>query len=342
MSWQRVHGHDLLVQLFADVVTRSRLGHAYLFVGPSGVGKKLFAFELAKTLLCEKRVGKFDACDRCPSCLQVGAGTHPDVMFASRPEDKHEFPLAVLVGNNKDAKAPEGLIERLSRKPARGGYKIAIVDDADDFNDESANAFLKTLEEPPPNTVLILLATELNRQLPTILSRCQVIHFSSLPIPLVAELLRKQGVESDLAERIARISGGSLGQAQELKDDAIWSFRRSLVESLSSRRIDTVRLAETWVSFVEEAGKETSLHRRRASLMIKLLIELLEAALSASIGIATDGLDKDNQTAIQSLANRLGTDRLLQLIDRCLEADRQIERRVQLVLAVEALADALG
>jgi DNA polymerase-3 subunit delta' len=341
VSWQRVHGHELLVQSFADVVKRGRLGHAYLFTGPSGVGKKLFAFELAKTLLCEKRGDKFDACDRCPSCIQVDAGTHPDVIFAWRPEEKHEFPIAVIVGDEKDPKAPEGLIERLSRKPARGGYKIAIVDDADDFNEESANAFLKTLEEPPPNTLLILLATDLNRQLPTILSRCQVIHFAPLRIPLVAELLKKQDVEADRAERIARLSGGSIGQARELTDDAIWSFRRNLVEALASPRTDTVQLAEKLWAFVEEAGKESSLQRRRASLMIKLLIELLETALNASVGVKLPALDKDDQTAVQSLASRLSTDRLLQLIDRSLEAHRQIERKVQLVLAVEGLADAL-
>ena len=108
MSWQRIRGHEFWVCWFADVAKRSRLAHAYLFAGPAGIGKKLFAFELAKTLLCESRFslshrrspsgrdGDFAACDQCPSCHLVTAETHPDVIFAFRPEDKVEFPIAVM------------------------------------------------------------------------------------------------------------------------------------------------------------------------------------------------------------------------------------------------------
>ena len=164
MSWQRIHGHDFWVQSFADAVERGRLAHAYLFAGPAGIGKKPFAFELAKTLLCESPKKPFVACDQCPSCKQVTAGTHPDVIFASRPEDKVEFPI----DNMRE------VMEKLALKPARGGYKVAIIDDADDFNSESANCFLKTLEEPPPKSLLILIATDPERQLPTVLSRWTV------------------------------------------------------------------------------------------------------------------------------------------------------------------------
>src|SRR5205085_9524296 len=96
VSWQRVRGHDLLAKSFAEVVRRGRLGHAYLFVGPAGVGKHLFARELAKALLCENPAGKFDACDTCPACQQVEAGTHPDLILPSRPDDKVELPIATI------------------------------------------------------------------------------------------------------------------------------------------------------------------------------------------------------------------------------------------------------
>src|SRR5438093_9690873 len=102
MSWQRIRGHDSLIQAFDQAVRRGRLAHAYLFVGPAGVGKRLFAAELAKALLCEKRtispaepdalatVGpnlRLDACDHCPSCIQIDADTHPDVFAVARPPD---------------------------------------------------------------------------------------------------------------------------------------------------------------------------------------------------------------------------------------------------------------
>ena len=111
MSWSRVRGHEVLVRSFADVVARGRLGHAYLFAGPAGVGKRLFARELAKAMLCESAGETLDACDHCASCNLVEAGTHPDVILANRPEDKVEFPIETI----------RELTEHLAMKPARGG-----------------------------------------------------------------------------------------------------------------------------------------------------------------------------------------------------------------------------
>src|SRR5205807_4346929 len=129
--------------------------------GPSGVGKRLFAEELAKALLCESpNRPRLEACDRCPACLQVAAGTHPDYFVAGRPEESLELPIDVV----------RELCHSLGLKPARGHGKVAIVDDADDLNDAAANCFLKTLEEPPPRSVLLLIGTSAERQLPTIVS----------------------------------------------------------------------------------------------------------------------------------------------------------------------------
>lgn len=331
MSWQRVRGHDLLVKSFADVLARGRLGHAYLFVGPSGVGKRLFARELAKALLCESRGKGFDACDACPGCTTAEAGTHPDLILAARPEDKNEFPIDVI----------RELTEKLALKPSRGGHKVAVIDDADDFNDASANAFLKTLEEPPPKSLLILIGTDPQRQLPTIVSRCQLVRFAPLPAPLIAELLRAGGLEPERAERLARLSGGSLGQAHDLADDALWSFRGELLAELARPRPDTVRLGQRWMKFVEEAGKEGALQRRRAALTMHLLVELLDQALNVSVA-AGSGIQPADRPHLEALAARLGPDRLLRLIDRCLEAEHHLDRKVQLVLAVEALADSLA
>ena len=332
MSWQRVRGHEALVGSFAEIVQRDRLGHAYLFVGPAGIGKKLFAMELAKSLLCERAGDKFEACDQCPSCVQVDAGSHPDVIFAARPEDKNDFPIELM---------REEFIPKLYFKSARGGYKIAILDDADDLNDASANCFLKTLEEPPPRSVLILLATDPERQLATIVSRCQVIRFAPLHPDLIAGILGEQGMEPAKADRLARLSGGSLGQASELADDALWDFRRELASQLARPQVDAVGLGRKWMAFVEEAGKESGHQRRRAALTIKLATDLLSTALRTSTG-AEGQIEAEDRAAVSALVNRLGTDRLLALVDRCLEASRQIDRRVQLVLIVEALADAFA
>lgn len=334
MSWQRVRGHEALVRAFAHAVGRGRLAHAYLFTGPTGVGKHLFARELARALLCENSSSlHFEACDACPACALVEAGTHPDLFQVGRPDESLELPIAVM----------RELARNLSMKPARGRGKIGIVDDADDLNEESANSFLKTLEEPPPGSTLILIGTSPDRQLPTILSRCQVVRFAPLPDSVVAELLRAQGVaDDDLIRRLVRLGGGSPGQSLALAEPALWDFRQTLLQGLSAARPDSVALAKQWTEFVEEAGKESAAQRRRASLVIRLLLDFLNDALTVSLGGAARLTDARDQAAVRQMAERAGTERLLTLLDRCLEADRQIDRRVQLVLILEALLDALG
>lgn len=331
MSWSSVLGHDRQVRAFQEAHRKGRLGHGYLFVGPDGVGKRLFAKELGKALLCESPAGPLVACDQCPGCVQVEASTHPDFFQVARPEDKQEFPIEVV----------RQLCADLALKPARGHGKAAILDDADDLNDEAANAFLKTLEEPPPGSVLILLGTSPELQLQTIVSRCQVIRFQPLPAELVAQVLKQHDVEQDI-DRLARLAGGSPGQALALADAALWDFRKKFLLELARPKCNTVALAKQWGQFVEEAGKEAAAQRRRAALTLRFLIDFYDDALRGSVGGATQESEPDLLRAIQQLGQRSDPDRLLEILDRCLEADHQIGRKVQLVLVLEGLMDALA
>jgi DNA polymerase-3 subunit delta' len=320
--------------MFEHAVRRNRLAHAYLFAGPAGVGKRLFAQELAKALLCEAPpAGRLEACDRCPACLQVEAETHPDCYQAGRPEEGQDLPIGVI----------RELCDRFALKSARGRGKVAILDDADDLNDAAANCFLKTLEEPPPRSVLILVGSSPERQLPTIVSRCQVVRFAPLPEALVAEVLRGQDLpEPALIDRLARLSGGSPGQALALADPALWEFRRGLLEGLARPRPDGVALGRSLTRFVEEAGKDAAAQRRRAGLVVGLLVEFFDDVLRVRLGGTPRLAEGDDRRALQALAERLEPEQLLAVLERCLEGDAQIDRRVQLVLALEALLDALG
>jgi DNA polymerase-3 subunit delta' len=328
MSWSAIRGHESVVAAFARAAERNRLAHAYLFVGPAGIGKRLFARQFAKTLLCENPPNnKWDSCDECSACKLVEAGTHPDLFQVARPEEKHEFPIDTMLELCRD----------LALKPARAERKIAILDDADDLNDESANSFLKTLEEPPPRSILILIGTNADGQLPTIRSRCQIIPFLPLAEGDVEAILREAG-DVDAAEipRLTRQCGGSVSLARELADPGIWHMRTQLLAAATDPKADLASTFKAWKSTIEQAGKDTSLQRRRAILVIRLTIRALESALVGSMPANAD------DARLQQLLRALGHDRLVELIERCLSAIEHIERRVQLVLAAEAVTDALA
>ncbi len=259
---------------------RARFPHALLFIGPEGVGKRTFAIAMAQALLCERRPeADLDPCGDCPGCLQVAAGTHPDLAQVARPEDKHDLPIRVI----------RDLCLELGLKPARGARKVAIVDDADDLNDEAANAFLKTLEEPPAGSVLILIGTSAELQLDTVVSRCRVVRFDPLPEPELAALLLEQGVTHDPseAERLARLGEGSVSRSRGLADPDLGHARRALLDDLSGPRgFDPSALALRLGAFIKEAGKESVDQRGRASLLLGELARFFRAILWQTAGLA--------------------------------------------------------
>ena len=233
------------------------------------------------------------------------------------------------------------LCQHFSLKAARGRGKVIVIDDADDLNDESANCFLKTLEEPPAGSVLILIGST-DRQKPTIISRCQVVRFRPLPAEAVAEVLLMQGVDDPaLRERLARLGDGSPGQAFALADPALWEFRQTLLTALTGSRFDAVALSKAWVEFVQDAGKEAVHQRRRARLVLRLLIDFLRAALGFGLNGPSAAMEQD-RPLLEGLTRRVNADQITSVLERCLDADFQIERNVGTALVLEALLDAFA
>lgn len=314
---------------FRRALERGRLASSFLFAGPAGVGKRTFALKLAQALLCRTNPeAALAPCGHCPSCAQVLSGSHPDLITVARPKDKAVIPVELLIGD-KQHRMREGLIHDIGLKPFMGGRKVAVIDDADCLNVEGANCLLKTLEEPPPGSVLILIGTSPARQLPTIRSRCQLIQFQPLRAEVVARLLIAQEAVSspDEAQRLARYCEGSLQRALELADPDLWEFRSLLLERLSDPTLDSVRLAQAVAALVEAAGREAALRRNRLRQIMAFSAEFYRHLLLVFSG-AGAGNDADLARAVSRAVESWPGDSLMAAgcLDRCLEAAAQVDR----------------
>jgi len=345
MTWHGIYEHDAVVEQFRRALERGRLASSFLFAGPAGIGKRTFALKLAQALLCGTRPpAALDPCGQCPACTQVTAGTHPDLALVARPKDKAFIPLELLIGE-RNHRGREGLCHDLSLKPFMGGRKIAVIDDADYLNPEGANCLLKTLEEPPPRSLLILIGTSPAKQLPTIRSRCQLIRFRPLPAETVAELLVSRQLVEDPAEapRLAAHCEGSLQRAMELADPELWSFRDRLYQRLADPMLDSVRLAKAVLAFVDEAGKQAAARRARLRQVMQFAAGFYRQLLRAQSGAAPPA-DAELQRFIEQAAEqRSGDGQSAALcLDRCLEAIAQIDRNANQATLIETWLDDLA
>jgi DNA polymerase-3 subunit delta' len=331
--WQNIQGHDTIVERFRRAFERDRLAGSFLFVGPPGVGKRRFAFALAMGLLCKKR-DNLNPCGECDACKLFGGlgctkfnfeidpfvSPHPDLYYIAKPPDKSFLPMELLVGD-KEHRGRAGLCYNISRTPFLGHRKVAILNDADFFNVEGANALLKTLEEPPTDAVLILIGTSTAKQLPTIRSRCQIVRFSPLPPKVLSAILVNNGIAATTTqgEQWAIQAEGSLDQAKELADGDMDTLRAELSKYLTTAPWDAVALANKLNGLVEASGKESPLRRRRARLLFGLAVDHFRSEMQSN----------DSRRAAQRL-------------ERTLDALEHVDRNANLPLAIEAWSAALG
>jgi len=345
VAWQGIEGHDAVIERLRRALERGRFASTFLFVGPSGIGKRAVAEKLAQALLCPYvPEAELAPCGTCDSCVQVASHTHPDFYIVEKPADKSSLPLSLFIGDDNH-RMRQGLCHDIALKPFMGGRKVAVIDDADDLGEESANCLLKTLEEPPPRSVLILIGTSADKQLPTIRSRCQTIRFSPLPSDTVARILvdREIVANPDQAERIAQFADGSLRKARELADEGLWAYRQQLLAALAKSQLASVPLAAELVAFVEAAGKDAPVRRARARQVVGFAIEYYRGVLRTLSGLEPAG-DGILTTAIrQTLGHgELDATRALQAVDRSLEALTHIDRNAHQTTLLECWLDDLS
>jgi DNA polymerase III subunit delta' len=234
MFLTRIRGHEQQIKLLQRAIKQERVTHAYLFIGPRGIGKSMIAHWFATKLMCKNST---EADCTCLSCQKIAAFNHPDLhWFTSQ-------------GNKIKIEQIRDLQKAVQYKPYEGQRKIFIIDDADTMTVEAANSLLKVLEEPPKDTIFVLLAATSYSILPTILSRCQQINFNSLSEVEITDILTIADIKQERAKAIAPLANGSAGKALELaQSEEAMEKRDKILESLinlkSSSLLSVFKLAE--------------------------------------------------------------------------------------------------
>jgi DNA polymerase III subunit delta' len=256
MSFEQVQGQPHAVEALRSALKNGTVHHAYLFEGPEGVGKELGAIAFAQALLCPER--PLLGCGGCSVCLRVAKHLHPDVHWLM-PEE--EMVSRGYLGRSDFDHTPSRdfrvdqirkLQDRLSLRPLESSSKICIVLEAQKLNPQSQNAFLKTLEEPPNGTTIILVCSDGTRLLPTIRSRLAYVRFGPLSTSFIAAWLEKHNkkITAEQAALIAAQAEGSLARASELDADTVAEQAEVIraFEAVSSKD------PRTWIRFAEAHG----------------------------------------------------------------------------------------
>jgi DNA polymerase-3 subunit delta' len=220
-TFESIVGQKRAVALLTKMVEKDLVAHALLFTGIDGIGKQTTAKAMAMAMNCQARKGVL-ACLDCSSCRKMLSGNHPDLIIM---EPKG---MLIRIDQIRDLK------KRLMFAPIHGGRRIVVVNDAHRMNAEASNAMLKTLEEPPDNTYLVLTAEQTSDLLPTIVSRCQHMAFQPLSPESILEVIRqRRDMNQETASAIALLAKGSLGKALGADTEQWVTWRKELIQRLN-------------------------------------------------------------------------------------------------------------
>jgi len=344
MGWGLI-GNERAVAALQRALAGGTLAHAYLFVGPARVGKATLAIKLAQALNCTADAalsqsaatagavtygGASEPCGECQPCRRIAAGIHSDVpLITVQPADEGLQHKAISVGQMRDVERAVAL------NPFEGRTRVIIIDPADAMNVEAQNAFLKTLEEPPPNVVFVLVAAGEERLLPTVRSRCRRVEFRLPPVTDVERGLREAGAGPEQARLLARLSRGRAGWALEMARDPPGLERRR--QALDSARAPVDMTVAQRLATAEAMAAD---FRRDREAVLALLAEWQgwwRDVLLIGSGAETGVANLDMLSELREDARRCSRSAVAGFVRALGAARRHLEENVQPRLALEAL-----
>ncbi|MBI5144122.1 MAG: DNA polymerase III subunit delta' [Candidatus Omnitrophica bacterium] len=317
MSFKDIKGQDSAIRFLNGALENNRVSHAYIFLGPSGVGKKLTALNFAKALNCKSETRP---CDNCISCKKINNLNHPDIFLLKQDEKS----LSIKIDKVRE------MIWSIGLKPYEGKKKVYIIDGADFMTQESSNALLKTLEEPPSESVLILIAEDLGTLFRTIVSRSQIVRFFPLRTEAIEEILVKvYKIDSVKAHILSHLACGSLGNALEFKDEGLFDKRSALLAGLSNNTF--------FDSDFDGVSKDD------LKLYLGLMLAWYRDILITKIGLGDSALiNIDRIDAIVSQAKRLDYDHIDSAIREVISTTAFLDQNANAKLAMGALGMKIG
>ncbi|MBW2467070.1 MAG: DNA polymerase III subunit delta' [Deltaproteobacteria bacterium] len=322
LCFKHILGHEKAKHLLLEAAAKNKIGHAYLFRGPDGVGKKRTALALAAYLNCKSPLEK-DACCTCGSCRKYNSGSHPDFI--------HIIPdgAAIKIGQVRELK------HQLSFAPLEAAVRVIILEDVHTMKREAANSLLKTLEEPAENNLLILTADQAGEILPTIISRCQIIPFGPLDYKDMARvLMREKGIDNPKALTVAAAAEGSLGRAMLLLEKDLLALRQEVVEHLlllQNDRPDTI--AEVFRLSEKAAALKENIYEFLALLRLWYRDLVLVSAGQPDSSAAC----QDLMASLPAAIKRWNIAQLNERIGRLDLAEKQLLRNCSRSLVLESL-----
>ncbi|MBT3878745.1 MAG: DNA polymerase III subunit delta' [Candidatus Scalindua sp.] len=332
MPLNDILAQDHIIDHFKKAIKADRLSHAYIFAGQDGVGKTLFAKEFTKSLFCEN--DKNDCCNLCPNCIRIEKNCHPDVFYTGR-EAKAKFIKIEDIRN---------LQHSVRFSPLESDYKVFIIKDADRMNEEASNCLLKTLEEPSPHTIFILIANSITPVKETIRSRCQIIRFHPIPTHIIEEQLTSKYESADPIKIgwASRFCNGSLGNAPDLLDNNYYEMNNDIVTRMIEPDMDNLFLAEYIID--SYLSTEDSLEEKRETLksILNCILQFYRDLLIVKIrNVQNDQLNKifllneDRETILQRYVNYLTQEQIINVIDEILTSFKYIDFNLNINLLVE-------